>query len=208
LATAVLVCLGPALARPCEAGRTRPQAGTVKAVFDGDTIALDNGEKVRYLGVDAPEIANRDHPGECYGEQASRINQELVLHRRVTLEYQGESRDRYGRWLAYVFLEDGRCVNLELVGRGAACVDGAREGFGRFQEFLAVQRRAIRERIGMWASCQVESESHYLGNRASHIFHRPTCPFGRQVGKNNQVRFRGRLEAFEQGFRPCHECKP
>jgi micrococcal nuclease len=185
-----------------------PSGGTVVAVFDGDTILLDSGEKIRYLGIDAPEVAHEGTPADCYGNEAKAFNREMVLHKRVSLRYERVKTDSYGRFLAYVFLAEGRCVNAEMVLRGYALVFRSSEGFERFDEFLTHQRQAIRSNRGLWSECNTQPAAHYSGNRRSHVFHRPECPFGRQIGTRNHVRFESRREALETGYSPCRRCKP
>ena len=81
----------------------------VRHVIDGDTIELDNGEKVRYIGIDAPEERHRlgnewVYDPEPYAEEAARENRKLVEGKKVRLEYDEEKRDKYGRLLAYVYV--------------------------------------------------------------------------------------------------------
>jgi micrococcal nuclease len=95
---------------------------TVEHVDDGDTIdvRVDGGrERVRYIGIDAPEIAHDGVGGARGGAAAARLNRALVGGRHVRLELDGERRDRYGRLLAYVWVGP-MMVNLEMVRRGYA----------------------------------------------------------------------------------------
>lgn len=90
-----------------------------KAVYDGDTILLKNGMKVRYLGIDAPEMGyETEDPPERMAPEARDLNRLLVGNRRVRLEFDEIREDRYGRALAYVFLEGGEMVNALLVRKG------------------------------------------------------------------------------------------
>lgn len=112
----------------------RPELRQITRVIDGDTLQLDNGERVRLIGVDTPEKfetakLERDSikSGQSHesiqeqGEKASRFTQSLCEGKRCWLEYDREERDHYGRTLAYVHLEDGKVVNEEIV----------RSGYGR-----------------------------------------------------------------------------
>ena len=193
---------------PAFSGSHLPRSGEVAIVFDGDTVMLRSGAKVRYLGIDSPEVAHDDQRGDCYGEEAKRYNRRLVLGKRVRLEYDREKRDHYGRLLAYVYLPDGRCVNEELIKKGYAFVLRRPEGFKKLYHFLQLQRRAIQRRVGMWGYCRVDPEEFYIGNRRSFVFHRPSCPYGRQTARRNAIIFHSREEAFAEGFRPCRRCKP
>ena len=94
----------------------------VRYIIDGDTIVLKNGTKVRYRGINSPEIPREDTPGEVLGWAATRLNRQLVKGRLVRLVQDDEKRDRFGRLLAYVFLPDGRMVNEILVREGMAFV--------------------------------------------------------------------------------------
>lgn len=80
-------------------------------VVDGDTLSIDkDGEKktIRLIGIDTPETVHPTKPVQCFGIEASNKAKELLTDKKVRLEFddtQGE-QDRYGRLLAYVFLED------------------------------------------------------------------------------------------------------
>ncbi|MGD8877779.1 MAG: thermonuclease family protein, partial [Syntrophobacterales bacterium] len=86
----------------------------VRWVDDGDTIVLAGGERVRYLGINTPEVANQDKPAEPFANEAKAFNKKLVQGRWINLELAEQQRDRYGRLLALVFLSDGTFVNGEL----------------------------------------------------------------------------------------------
>ena len=91
----------------------------VTEVIDGDTVVLDNGEHVRYLGIDTPEIHHPTKPKQCYGEEAAKRNQELVEGKYVFLERDKEDRDKYNRLLRYVYV-GFTSINAELVREGFA----------------------------------------------------------------------------------------
>lgn len=94
-------------------------AQVVTEVIDGDTIRLATGETLRYIGIDTPETKHPSVSKECFGEEASRRNEELVLGKTVMLEKDVSETDRYGRLLRYVWL-DGEMVNMQLVKEGYA----------------------------------------------------------------------------------------
>jgi len=185
-----------------------PGEARVRAVLDGDTIVLDTGEKVRYLGIDAPEIGHNGVAGDCYGREALEANKKWVFHKTVVLRYDRESHDGYGRLLAYIHLPDGTCVNAELLRSGYAYVYRSVEEFERFNDFLSMQRQALKLRTGMWGMCQVKPEVHYNANGRSYIFHRPACQLGKAISHKNLKRFNTRWQALEDAYRPCRRCKP
>lgn len=210
-ASVLLLCLVmTALAGPQPAVARHPRLeGKVKMVFDGDTILLETGEKVRYLGIDAPEVA---HAGggvsDCYGEEAGMANAQMVYREKVFLRYDRAQRDDHGRSLAYVFTSDGMCVNLELVRTGHAWVYRTVLGFAMLPEFIEAQREAIRNRRGLWGRCAVQPSEVYWGSRFTWVFHRADCPLVRTGPRQRKIRFSDRLEAFWQGFSPCRLCRP
>ena len=86
---------------------TNAQSFKCTRVVDGDTIILSTKERVRLIGVDTPETKHPNKPVEQYGKEASAFTTRIVEGKKVTLEYDQEKRDKYGRLLAYVYLEDG-----------------------------------------------------------------------------------------------------
>ena len=177
-------------------------------VDDGDTIVVAGGERVRYLGINTPEVAHKDEPGEPFGDEAKDFNKKLVQGRWINLELAEQQRDPYGRLLAYVFLADGTFVNGELVRQGYAHLLRKQPKLRYWERLLALQRQALKEKKGMWSLPVVKPEKFYIGNKRSWIFHRPHCQFGRKTAAGNRLRFRDRYEALYHGFSPGRRCKP
>lgn len=90
----------------------------VQRVVDGDTLLLANRDRVRLLGVDTPETVAPDRPVEPFGKAAAEFTRLRVEGRRVRLGFDKERVDRFGRILAYVYLEDGSLLNEELIRAG------------------------------------------------------------------------------------------
>jgi len=180
----------------------------VKYVYDGDTVLLDSAEKLRYLGINAPEIDHKGEKSEFLAFAARDLNLDLVNGARVRLEYGETKRDRYGRLLAYVFLENGNMANAIMVRKGLAHVLLTNQSLKYKGVLLDCQRKAIKEGLGIWSRHLKGKEKNYLGNRRSYRFHRPSCPFGRRIKSSNLVRFKSRRDAFWEGFSPCKHCKP
>ncbi|MBP7778216.1 MAG: thermonuclease family protein [Acidobacteria bacterium] len=128
-------------------------AQRVRQVIDGDTITVSGVGVVRLIGVDAPEKTGGYRQSEPYGDAATAFMKRLVEGQVVTLEYDGPRKDQYNRTLAYVFLPDGRLVNVEMIRAGWA------ETYRRFEyhrkpAFFAAEREAKDARRGMWAKRQ------------------------------------------------------
>ena len=135
--------------------------GRVTRVVDGDTVkvrfARGRGTRtVRYIGVDTPESVKPGEPVQCFAHEASDFNERLVQGRRVRLEIGRERTDRYGRLLAYVHVRgQGRpFVNEELLRRGYARTLAIPPNTARAGRFAVLERRAKRERRGLWRACE------------------------------------------------------
>lgn len=132
------------------------EARVVKVV-DGDTIdivpaastGLGKVERLRLIGVDTPETKDPRRPVQAFGKEASAYLKGRLLGRDVRLAFERQLRDRYGRLLAYAFLEDGACVNLDIVaeGYGHAYV---KYPFIMMDDFVAAEREARERRRGLW----------------------------------------------------------
>ena len=192
-------------ALPAYAASTRAR---IHSVTDGDTVILEGGSRVRYLGIDAPEVAHEEKPGDPLGDEAARYNRKLVSGRWVRLEFERQRQDDYGRLLAYVFLEDGTLVNRELVRQGLAYLCPKQRPLRYWDRLLEAQRQAMKEQRGLWSLPLPRPEAVYVGNKRSGVFHRPSCPLGRSAKPSNRVQFKERNQAFFEGFCPCRQCRP
>jgi len=116
-------------------------------VIDGDTITIAGGDRVRYIGIDTPEI----HPQvEAFGLEAWQANRELVEGKTIRLERDISETDKYGHLLRYIWV-DGTMVNAELVRRGLAEAK-AYPPDTRYQIYLEqVEAEARQAGRGMWA---------------------------------------------------------
>jgi len=123
----------------------------VKRVIDGDTILLWNGERVRYIGIDTPELHHRSKPVEYLAKEAKEFNERLVGAKTVRLEFDVERRDKYGRLLAYIYLEDGTFVNAELIKEGYAQLLTIPPNVKHVNTFIRLQREARENNRGLWS---------------------------------------------------------
>jgi micrococcal nuclease len=130
-------------------------------VIDGDTIKLTDGRTVRYIGIDTPEVRRRVgerwvNDPEPFGLAASAANKALVAVRRVRLEFDVQSKDRYGRWLAYVYAtsDDGAefMVNERLLADGMAQPMTIPPNVRYAETFRARAAEARRAGRGLWSA--------------------------------------------------------
>lgn len=127
------------------------QKAKVSRVIDGDTIELESGQKVRYIGIDTPETVDPRRNPQCFGKEASLRNQELVENKEVYLEKDVSETDRYGRLLRYVYLEEnGISINEQLVKEGYAATSSYPPDI-KYQEKLKVAEQEARDnQKGLW----------------------------------------------------------
>jgi len=124
----------------------------VDRVFDGDTFRARNGERVRLLGINAPEVNHETRPGEILGEQSGALLSQLVKGKTVRLKTDREIRDIYGRLLAQVYLQDGTWVNREMILRGMAHVYTFTPNIRWASDLATAEKQARKERLGIWAT--------------------------------------------------------
>ena len=132
---------------PADAGEA-----IVTRVVDGDTVWLEDGERVRLIGIDAPETDHPDQPQECYAGQATQALRRMVLDRRVRVETDLELRDPFDRLLAYLWV-GGRMVNEELAEGGFAVARRYPPNLRHARRLEAAQERARAESLGLWGAC-------------------------------------------------------
>lgn len=122
----------------------------VARIVDGDTIELQNGTRVRYIGIDTPEV----HPTrDCYGNEASDKNAELVLGKKVRLLTDVSNTDKYDRLLRYVYLTDGTFVNEALVRQGYAHARSYPPDVSEQETLREAERFARENSLGLWSAC-------------------------------------------------------
>ncbi len=117
----------------------------VAKVIDGDTVELENGTRVRYIGIDTPE------KGDPYSVRATDYNEDLVYSKEVWLEYGVERYDHYNRLLAYVWV-NSEMVNLKLVKEGLARSYPVEPNTSYQYEFEMAEFEAKQARKNIWSS--------------------------------------------------------
>lgn len=115
----------------------------VAKVLDGDTIELENGKRVRYIGINTPEI------GEPFSILAKKENENLVLNKEVVLEFDVQIYDKYNRLLAYVW-SDNILINQKLVLAGLATIETIPPNVKYVDLFLESQKKAQNNCLNLW----------------------------------------------------------
>jgi micrococcal nuclease len=127
---------------------TDAEAVVIRYVVDGDTVELEDGRTVRYIGINAPE---RHQP---YYEQATGANRRLVEGEPARMVLDAQKTDRFGRTLGYLWVDD-RFVNLELVRLGYATAYTEPPNVQYSAEIVAAEKRARDAQAGLWESADV-----------------------------------------------------
>jgi len=135
----------------------------VSRVVDGDTLKLSNDQRVRLIGVDTPEVHYSDKllrdakktgkdiaAIQAMGKKASNFTKGLCSAKKVRLEFDVQKNDRYGRLLAYVYLEDGTFVNAKILEEGYGQVMTIPPNVKYADQFLSLERNARDRRKGLW----------------------------------------------------------
>ena len=177
---------------------------TVRRVIDGDTIVLSSGERVRFIGIDAPEV------GQPRADEATQFVKDRVMDTTIWLESSGADTDRFGRLRRYVWLykptdssdEDQirtKQLNRMLLDAGLATVMivGDTSERPNMPPRPPTPDRPTRPGV---------SDTRIVGNQNSEVFHRPDC--SRLPQPQNRIYFETRQEAEDSGRRPCSICRP
>ena len=123
---------------------------SVKTVYDGDTVQLEDGRKIRLLGINTPEVQHRDKPTEAGGEEAKAWLINKLQHTKVRLEIGEEKTDKYGRTLAHLFTEEKEHINLSLVKAGLATISIYPPNLLYVDELRAAEQQAEQHQLGIW----------------------------------------------------------
>ena len=188
------------------------QTITCTRVVEGNIIILNNGEKVRLIGVDTPETKQPNKSVEYFAKEAFAFTEKMVKGKEVKLEYDLQKKDPYGRLLAYIYLKDGTFLNAEIL----------KGGYGRTatkfpckysKQFTQYEKEAREHKRGIWAQKPPKKEKtytreYYMGSKYSTIYHAPHCSLIRKVNPLDRKMFNSVEDAVVAGYLPCKICKP
>jgi endonuclease YncB( thermonuclease family) len=175
----ILVLFLLVLAVGCTTSDLAPETQiTVTRVIDGDTIEVDIGGtiyRVRYIGMDTPELDD-ERPEFCaLAQEATRLNRQLVEGETVRLERDISETDKYGRLLRYVYVDD-TFVNAELVRQGLAWAE-AYEPDTKYQDILEeAEAEARQDKIGLWQETEAPSPISVENVQITYIFYDGLVP--------------------------------
>jgi len=177
----------------------------VKKVLDGDTVILENGERLRYAGINAPELHTPKNVPHPFAFSAYKLNKKLAEGRTFYLELSFRKRDKYGRLLGELYFENGTTVSEIIVKEGLAFVCYYPGSSKYYKKYLPLQKKALKERKGIFSLLNKQPKGIvYVGNKKSKRFHHPACSKAKKIKR--KIYFKSLEEAFLKGYCPSREC--
>ncbi len=154
----------------------------VKKIYDGDTVLLSNGKKVRFLAVNTPEVEGRNKVEQVGAKEAKQWLSSALKNKKIRLEKDLEKQDKYGRLLAYVFTEDNVNINLQLLKRGLGSLNIYPPNLKYSAEFILAEQQAEQQQLGIWGAAE------YLPKHAEDIAASRSKGWQRVLGRVKNVR--------------------
>ncbi len=153
-----IVCIWYIVRASSEVSIDQNKYYVVTYVVDGDTFKVSIGGSiitVRILGINTPETVDPHKAPECFGHEASDYTKSLLGGKKVQLHFNPnrELKDKYGRYLAYTYRDDGLFVNEELLKGGFAREYTYGTPYSFQQEFRSIEADAKKEKRGLWGVC-------------------------------------------------------
>ncbi len=125
----------------------------VTRVIDGDTFEINGGIKVRLIGVDTPEMKNKNKTIDCFATEAKKKAEELLTGQEVVLVKDISETDRYGRLLRYVYIGE-QMINDRLVKEGYAKISTFPPDVKNVALFQSSEKYARESKLGLWSACR------------------------------------------------------
>ncbi len=141
-----------AIAEECGVNRYDATAKVLRVV-DGDTVILSNKQKVRLIGINAPERARYPKKAEAYASAAKRyLKRQLATNKKIHLKFGRQKKDRYGRLLAHILLSDGRNLNAMLVKQGLASAIVVPPNTAFINCYFRLEQQARKKAKNIWSA--------------------------------------------------------
>lgn len=175
----------------------------VRNVYDGDTLTLTDERRVRFLGIDTPEVKEK----QAFSQEAKAYTKDRCDHKEIWLSFEpnGEKTDHYGRLLAFVWVAEGSgylCVNEGIVAEGLASVyrPNKDKKLHNWDKLIALQSQAKNNKTGMWSTFKDYSVFKTVNGSA---YHKRNCE---HLARSHNLTELKASSAAEQGLHPCRTC--
>ena len=192
----------------------------VRKVLDGDSVILENGVRVCYHGVRAPEMGHYVKDAAPMAAEATQRNAELVEGKQVKLTLAKDPFDIHGRVLARVTLQRDA---TEVSAGGETDVGSLliKEGFARsfglgmapdeYRDLKQLEETARLQKVGLWSledkvRAEMKNGKPYCASGSSSLYHLATCPLAKRIHAENRHEYATMDEAEEAGKNPCRKC--
>ncbi len=203
--TALISCLiwAVLIFVPGHYAEAEERQGIVKRVYNGKSIKLRDGTKIKYIGLSVP-----DKKGKPFYRMCKEANRKLVAQKLITIKPDTlERTDTQEKIWAYVFA-DNVFVNAELIKQGYALVHTVEPHELYKKYFQSLQREARSNKRGIWAYEDTDNEPYYVGSNRKKEFHRPGCFHVKNIDFDDKTLFRSKEEALTRGFIQDWRCIP
>jgi micrococcal nuclease len=174
---------------------------TVTKVYSGNSIKLQDGAKVQYVGLDSPGEAR------FFYDECKKANKNLVDKKQISIEFDIKKRNEDNELLGYVYAGD-IFVNAQLLKNGLAIAYIQPPNQKYADLFIALQKEARKQRKGIWAFEDPNDEPCYIGSKNSRKFHCPGCRIAKDMSFDKRVIFRNKDDALNKGYAQDWRCNP
>jgi micrococcal nuclease len=149
-----------ALPQDCQSARIDEQAQVIY-VYDGDTVKLSDGRRVRFIGINTPEMGHHDTLTQPYAEAARKSLQDALETggNMLSLQYGRERQDHYGRLLAHAYLSNGDNVAILLLRQGHATTLVVPPNTSAADCYQNIEREARAAGRGLWQLAEYQTQS-------------------------------------------------
>ena len=136
------------------ASQSNIKQAMVQNVIDGDTVRLQDGELVRFVGINTPEIDHETGQSEPFAEKARDVLRGLLGDKqpRILLQLDNETHDRHGRLLAHVFTTDGKNIQTQMISQGLGMWIVVPPNLRYMDCYRSAEQTARRQKIGVWSA--------------------------------------------------------
>ncbi len=188
---------------------TTKQSAIVDQAVTGDTVRLKSGKLLKYIGVDAPDVENKNPAIRQVANESQAFNNALTADKEVWIEWGAKLRDNQNRLLGYVFLQDGTFINQKILEAGHAKVRIKSPNLKYAVELKNAESSAHSAKRGLWEKdlSEFSPQKQLIGEKNTKIYYLPNSPELDRIPEAQWVYFSSRLDAKAAGYRACATCR-